>query len=65
MVNYDMTVRTNKSKLVQFSYGDDSIDTIKVENQVLPIVDMSIQDIYAHFAVIDDKTKSKSNRNVC
>jgi DNA-directed RNA polymerase beta' subunit len=59
MVNYDMTVRTNKSKLVQFSYGDDSIDTIKVENQVLPIVDMSIQDIYAHFAVIDDKTKSK------
>ena len=60
MVNYDMTVRTNKSKLVQFSYGDDSIDTIKVENQVLPIVDMSIQDIYAHFAVIDDKTKSKN-----
>ena len=60
MVNYDMTIRTNKNKVVQFSYGDDSIDTIKVENQVLPIVDMSIQDIYAHFAIVDDKTKSKA-----
>jgi DNA-directed RNA polymerase II subunit RPB1 len=60
MVNYDMTIRTNKNKLVQFSYGEDSIDTIKVENQDLPIVAMSIQDIYAHFAIIDDKTKSKA-----
>jgi DNA-directed RNA polymerase II subunit RPB1 len=60
MVNYDMTIRTNKNKIVQFSYGDDSIDTVKVENQDLPIIDMSIQDIYAHFAVIDEKTKSKA-----
>ena len=60
MVNYDMTIRTNKNKVVQFSYGEDSIDTVKVENQDLPIVDMSIQDIYSHFAIIDDKTKSKA-----
>jgi DNA-directed RNA polymerase II subunit RPB1 len=60
MVTYDMTIRTNKNKVVQFSYGDDSIDTVKVENQDLPIIDMSIQDIYSHFAVIDDKTKSKA-----
>jgi DNA-directed RNA polymerase beta' subunit len=60
MVNYDMTIRTNKSKIVQFSYGDDSIDTVKVENQDLPLVEMSIQDIYSHFAIIDDKTKSKA-----
>jgi DNA-directed RNA polymerase beta' subunit len=60
MVNYDMTIRTNKNKIVQFSYGDDSIDTVKVENQELPIVEMSIQDIYSHFALIDEKTNSKS-----
>ena len=60
MVNYDMTIRTNKNKVVQFSYGDDSIDTVKVENQELPIIDMSIQDIYSHFAVVDDKIKTKS-----
>jgi DNA-directed RNA polymerase beta' subunit len=51
MVNYDMTIRSNKSKIVQFTYGDDSIDTVKVENQELPIVEMSIQDIYEHFAI--------------
>ena len=60
MVNYDMTIRTNKNKVVQFSYGDDSIDTVKVENQDLPIIDMSIQDIYSHFALIDEKTKTKA-----
>jgi DNA-directed RNA polymerase II subunit RPB1 len=60
MVNYDMTIRTNKNKIVQFSYGDDSVDTVKVENQDLPLVEMSIQEIYSHFAIIDDKPKSMS-----
>jgi DNA-directed RNA polymerase II subunit RPB1 len=60
MVNYDMTIRTNKSKIVQFSYGDDNIDTIKVENQELHIVDMSIQEIYGHYNVPEEKTKTKS-----
>ncbi len=61
MVNYDMTVRSSKSKIVQFSYGDDSIDTIKVENQEIPIVEMTVQDIYAHFNIPEDnKVKSKA-----
>ena len=61
MVNYDMTIRNNKGKVVQFSYGDDGIDTIKVENQEIPIVEMSIQDIYAHFNIPEDgKGKSKA-----
>jgi len=60
MVNYDMTIRTNKNKIVQFAYGEDSIDTVKVENQDLPLVDMSIQDIFGHFAIIDDKAKTKA-----
>ena len=60
MVNYDMTIRTNKSKIVQFSYGDDNIDTIKVENQELHIVEMSVQEIYGHYNVPEEKTKTKS-----
>ena len=60
MINYDMTIRTNKNKLVQFSYGGDSIDTVKVENQDLPIVEMSIQDIYSHYSVIEEVGKSKA-----
>ena len=51
MVNYDMTIRTNKGKIVQFAYGEDSFDTIKIENQELPLISMSTQDIYEHFSI--------------
>ncbi len=60
MINYDMTIRTNKSKIVQYSYGGDSVDTVKVENQDLPIIEMSIQDIYSHFSIIEEKGKTKA-----
>uniref|UniRef100_A0A6C0AS76 DNA-directed RNA polymerase n=1 Tax=viral metagenome TaxID=1070528 RepID=A0A6C0AS76_9ZZZZ len=64
MVSYDMTVRTNKNKIVQFSYGDDNIDTIKVEDQSMPIVTMSTQDIYAHYLIPEDHGKIKSLSNI-
>ena len=64
MVSYDMTIRTNKNKIVQFSYGDDNIDTIKVEDQSIPIVTMSIQDIYAHYLIPEDHGKVKSLSNI-
>ena len=32
-VHYDMTVRNNKNKIVQFKYGDDNINPMKTENQ--------------------------------
>jgi DNA-directed RNA polymerase II subunit RPB1 len=56
-VGYDMTVRNNKDRIVQFSYGDDGIDTVKVENQSLPLIAMSLEEIYAHYYVStqDDK----------
>ena len=64
MVSYDMTVRTNKNKIVQFVYGDDGIDTIKVENQSIPLVKMSIQDIYSHYNFPNDSTLLKSLSNI-
>lgn len=48
-VEYDMTVRNGKRRIVQFSYGEDGIDPVKVESQDIPIVSMSIEEIYAHF----------------
>ena len=51
-VEYDMTVRNNKGKIVQFKYGDDGFDTTKVENQFIPLVEMSIEDIYMHYDII-------------
>ena len=53
-VEYDMTVRNNKQKVIQFSYGDDGIDTVKVEGQRLPIISMSLEEIYAHFQMPGD-----------
>jgi DNA-directed RNA polymerase beta' subunit len=64
MVGYDMTVRNNKNKIVQFSYGDDNIDTTKVENQILPIVSMSTQDIYSHFIIPEETNKTKTLSNI-
>ena len=59
MVSYDMTIRSNKNKIIQFSYGEDSIDTIKSENQILHLVGKSIQEIYSHFTFPDDTSIKK------
>ena len=48
-VEYDMTVRNGKRRIVQFSYGEDGIDPVKVETQEIPIVSMSYEAIYSHF----------------
>ena len=64
MVSYDMTIRTNKNKIVQFHYGDDNIDTTKVENQFIPIVNMSSQEIYSHFNIPDEAGNSKMLSNI-
>jgi DNA-directed RNA polymerase II subunit RPB1 len=64
MVSYDMTVRTNKNKVVQFKYGDDNIDTVKVENQIIPTVSMSVQDIYAHYVLPETSGSVKSLSNI-
>ena len=58
MVHYDMTVRNNKGKIVQYLYGDDGFDPIKIENQKLHLVDMKIEEIYAHFEMPSDNPVS-------
>ena len=51
-VEYDGTVRNNMGKIIQFTYGEDGIDTTRVENQNIPLVNMSVEDIYMHFDLI-------------
>jgi DNA-directed RNA polymerase beta' subunit len=51
-VEYDMTVRNSKGKIIQFSYGDDNFDSTKVENQSIPLVGMSVEDIYMMYDII-------------
>ena len=59
MVNYDMTTRTNKNKIVQFKYGDDAFDSVKIESQQIQLVNMSIQDVYNHYNVPEESSKNK------
>ena len=56
-VEYDMSVRNNMGKIVQFLYGDDGIDSIKIENQPFPFLKMSNEDIYLHYHVLDTTSK--------
>ena len=53
---YDGTVRNNKNKIIQFAYGDDNIDPTKVENQKLPLSQMTVEEIYSHFQIPVDDT---------
>ena len=57
-VEYDMTVRNNKNKVIQFAYGDDGFDPVKVENQFLPILQMTLEEIYAHYQMPSDDLKN-------
>jgi len=60
-VEYDMTVRNSKGKIVQFAYGDDGFDSTKTEHQIIPLVGMSIEDIYMHYDIpgINNETDVK------
>jgi DNA-directed RNA polymerase II subunit RPB1 len=58
-VAYDMTVRNNKNKVIQFQYGDDHINPMKTENQSIQLPEMTLEDIYSHMAIPeDDSSKS-------
>jgi DNA-directed RNA polymerase II subunit RPB1 len=56
-VEYDMTVRNNMGKIVQYTYGDDGIDSIKIENQLCPLINMSNEDIHLHYHIMDKNNK--------
>ena len=51
-VEYDMTVRNNMGKIIQFSYGEDGAEPTRIENQSIPIVNMSVEQIYMHYDIV-------------
>jgi DNA-directed RNA polymerase II subunit RPB1 len=53
-VEYDMTVRNNNGQIIQYTYGDDSVDTTKSEKQQIPLVEMTIEEIYSHYQIPAD-----------
>ena len=60
-VEYDMTVRNNKHKVIQFNYGDDGFDSTRIETQSIALADMSIEEIYLMYDIIginDEREKT-------
>ena len=62
-VNYDMTVRNNKNKIVQFCYGSDNFEPTRIENQTLPLTNMSLEEIFAHFKMPSNEDTDVFNIN--
>lgn len=62
-IAYDMTARNNMGKIIQFKYGDDGFESTKVENQFIPLVGMSIEDIYLHYDIIGINGEPTSSLN--
>jgi DNA-directed RNA polymerase II subunit RPB1 len=58
-IEYDMTVRNNKGKIVQFVYGDDGFDSTKIETQILNLTELSDEEIYLKYDIagINDQQK--------
>ena len=46
---YDGTVRNNKNKIIQFSYGDDNMDSCKIEFQNISLPEMKTEQVYNHY----------------
>ena len=49
MVCYDRTVRNNKQKIVQFSYGGTNFDTVRIETSKFELIHKSRTEIYDLF----------------
>ena len=63
-IEYDLTVRNGKGKIIQFRYGDDGFDTVAVENQILPIMSKSLAELYGALVLPKDSESLKSYAHI-
>jgi DNA-directed RNA polymerase beta' subunit len=64
-VNYDLTVRNASGSIVQFLYGEDGMNSTKIETHKLQYIEMSLPDLEKNYlitehdslAVLNDETR--------
>jgi len=63
---YDRTVRNNKNKIIQFSYGGTNFDTTYIETLHFDLLDMKLNDIYENYSydIIDSTSVSKNSTHL-
>ena len=67
-VAYDFTIRNNKNKVIQFSYGGTNWDTTLIESMQFELVDNKIMDIYKNYSYefmnkYDDMNVKQARKN--
>ena len=60
---YDHTVRNNKNKIIQFSYGGTNFDTTYIESLNFELLDMNTNNIYENYSYDFTNNTSKSEYN--
>jgi len=50
-LEYDGSVRNVLGSVIQYVYGEDGVDTQSVEEQVIPLAEMSMETIYKEYAL--------------
>jgi DNA-directed RNA polymerase II subunit RPB1 len=63
-VEQDSTVRDINSCIVQFSYGEDGIDAIHIENHECNLSTMTMEQVYSNFAATREDFKSVMSETV-
>tara|TARA_B110000259_G_scaffold169063_1_gene198635 strand:- start:921 stop:6944 length:6024 start_codon:yes stop_codon:yes gene_type:complete len=57
-ISYDLTVRNANGSIIQFLYGEDGMDAIKLETQKLPFIEMTEQQLEETYLLrLDDCAK--------
>ena len=57
-VMYDNTVRNNKNKIIQFSYGGTNFDTTHIEKVNFNLLEMKMDDIYKYYNYDYDENRN-------
>jgi DNA-directed RNA polymerase II subunit RPB1 len=50
-VSYDLTVRNANGNIVQFLYGEDGMDAIKIEQQFIPYITMTVEQMENEYLI--------------
>ena len=53
-ISLDLTVRDSKNNIVQFLYGEDGMDAVKIEKQYINTLTMDLQQLYDHYHFINE-----------
>jgi DNA-directed RNA polymerase II subunit RPB1 len=59
-VSFDMSVRNASGVIIQYLYGEDGMDAIKLETQQIPTIDMDMDKVRAMYGLVDGIEDFKS-----